>query len=282
MKRKTNSERLQRPAQMSKDEIRRINSQRRRRRQKKIKFALYSVLLVCFIGLAVGLSLTVFFNIDKIETSGSSLYSDTDIIAASGINLGDNLFLTDTGAAAEKITGNLPYAGEARIKRKFPVTLIIEVADTREYAAFDSEQGYVLIDEKGKVLSDCATVLREGVAYISGIYPVKARLCETVVFEDSQTLENITRILGAVKNAGLDKISGINLSDAASITLMHDGRILLKAGGTANFEKKMLRASEALKTEEERNPRAEGTLDLTIDPYAYFRAGTASESETPY
>lgn len=263
---------------MSKDEIRHINRQRRRRRQKKLRLAFYAVLLVCFIGLAVGLSLTVFFNIDKIEMSGSSVYGDTDIITASEINIGDNLFLTDTDAAAEKITGKLPYAGEVRIKRKFPVTLIIEVTDTREYAAFDWEQGYVLIDEKGKVLSNSATVLREGVAYIAGTYPVKAQLCATAEFEDKLTLENITRVLSAIKNAGLDKISVVNLSDTSAITLMYDDRIMLKAGGIANFEKKMLRASEALKTEQDRNPQAEGTLDLTIDPYTYFRAGKVTES----
>lgn len=272
-KKANQKQQVRRPAQMSRDEIRHINNRIRRKKQKRIKLILYSVLLICFIAVAVGLSLTVFFNIQDIEVKGSSVYGDTEIIKASGIQIDDNFFLSDLKGAAKKITGNLPYAGQAKLKRKLPSTLVIDIIDTKEYAAFDWEQGYVLINEKGKVLSNSATVLRDGVSYVSNIYPKKAEICETVEFEDSATFEQITGILTAIKNAELDKISSISLSDMSAITLMYDGRIMLKVGSLTNFERKMLRAAEAIRVEEQRNKAVKGTLDLTIDPYGYFREG---------
>ncbi len=259
--------------QLSRDEIRNINSRKRRHRQKRIRLALYTVLLVCFIAVAVGLSLTVFFNIGQIEVKGSDVYGESDIIKASQIKTGDNLFLVNTNSCEKKITNKLPYIGEAKITRKLPSTLIIECKSTREYAAFDCEEGYILIDENGKVLSTNATVLREGVAYITGIYPVDATLCRTVEFESEETLQNITHILTAVKNADIEKINYLDITDISCVILMYDDRILLKAGSLVNFENKMLRAREAIRSEEQRNASVEGTLDLTIDPYAYFRKG---------
>lgn len=261
------------PAQMSRDEIRHINNKIRRKKQKRIRVILYSALLICFIAVAVGLSLTVFFNIQSIEVKGTSIYGDTEVIKASGVEIGDNFFLSDLRGAAKKITGSLPYAGEAKLKRKLPSTLVIDIIDTKEYAAFDLESGYALINEKGKVLSNSATVLRDGVSYISNIYPIKAELCETIEFEDAAALQQITSILTAIKNAELQKVSSINLSDMSAITLMYDGRIMLKAGTINNFERKMERAAEAIRLEEKRNNAVTGTLDLTIDPYGYFREG---------
>jgi len=242
---------------------------------------LYTVLLLCFIAVAIGLSLTVFFNIGQIEVTGSAVYGEADIIKAAQINIGDNLFLINTSGSAKRIADNLPYVGEANIKRKLPSTLVIECTSTREYAAFDCQEGYILIDEKGKVLSTNATVLREGVAYITGACPTGATLCRTVEFESAETLQNITRILSAVKEANIEKITSLDIADISAVTLMYDDRIMLKAGSLVNFEKKMLRAVEALRNEEQRNASVKGTLDLTIDPYAYFREGKVERTTPP-
>ena len=60
--------------------------------------------------------------------------------------------------------------------------------------------------------------------------------------------------------------------------MMYDDRITIKVGSVANLERKMLRAAKALSAEDERNPAAVGTLDLTIDPYAYFREGKTTQA----
>ncbi len=272
-KRKPSKQQVRRPAEMSRDEIRHINNKIRRKRQKRIKRIIYSALLLCFVAAAISLSLTVFFNIQSIEVIESSIYGDTEVIKASEIQIEDNFFLTDLKGAAKKIEGSLPYVGKAVLKRKLPSTLIIEIIETKEYAAFDFETGYVLINEKGKVLSSSATVLREGVSYISNIYPKSANICDTVEFEDGEVLSNVTSILTAVKEAEIQKITSINLSDISAITLMYDDRIMLKAGSLNNFERKMQRAAKAILAEEQRNKMVKGTLDLTIDPYGYFREG---------
>ncbi len=258
-------------APMSRDEVRHAVSQKRRKRRKRIRMLAYTLLLLCFAGAAVALSLTVFFRIGTITVTGSSVYAKDDIETAAGVHLEDNLFLTNTDAAAKKITAALPYAGKAVITRKLPGTLIIEITDTAALAALDSENGYILIDENGKVLSANAAELSDDIAYVKGLTPSKAVLCETLAFADPASGDALLALLKAVKNAGLTAVTEIDLKKLSAVTLLYDDRITLKAGTMTDIEQKMKRAAKAIKDQEERNPAIRGTLDLTIEPNAYFR-----------
>ncbi len=264
--------------QLSRDEVRRLANSKRLKKRKRIRLLVYALLLLCFAGTAIALSLTVFFQIGTVTVSGSSVYKPADIEKAAGIHIGDNLFLTNTGAAAKKITETLPYAGKAVVTRKLPDTLIIEITDTAQRAALDGENGYILIDETGKVLSAGAAEIGDGVAYVTGISASKAVFCQTIDFADSANKEILLTLLQALKNAGIERITEIRLKDINAITLLYDDRITIKAGGAANMDKKLKRAAEAIKDEDKRNPAVRGTLDLTIDPYVYFREAKKSKS----
>ena len=52
--------------------------------------------------------MSVFFKITKIEVRGNSLYSADEIIAASGIEKGDNLFFINRIAAGSRVVVKLP------------------------------------------------------------------------------------------------------------------------------------------------------------------------------
>ena len=65
---------------------------RRRRRRGRFSF-LYKLLSVVLIVCAIVAGSVIFFRVEEITVSGSTVYSSDEIIAASEVAVGDNLFL---------------------------------------------------------------------------------------------------------------------------------------------------------------------------------------------
>ena len=70
----------------------RNRSTNRRRRRGRFSF-LMKLLCILLIAGAVVAALTVFFKVQSITVSGNARYTSEEIIAASGIEIEDNLFL---------------------------------------------------------------------------------------------------------------------------------------------------------------------------------------------
>lgn len=87
---------------MSADEriVQRSNQRKRKLRRRKI--ILRTVLTAVLLSAGVILALTVFFNINKITVSGDAVYSSEDIINASGISQGDNLIFLSKKRSARQ------------------------------------------------------------------------------------------------------------------------------------------------------------------------------------
>ena len=98
---------------------RRHSNRRRRRGNFGFLYKLLSVLVICA---AVVMALTLFFRVDTIEVTGTERYTEKDVIEASGIQLGDNLFLLNKYEAARSIAEQLPYIDieDIRIRRELP------------------------------------------------------------------------------------------------------------------------------------------------------------------
>lgn len=98
---------------------RRHSNRRRRRGNFGFLYKLLSVLVICA---AVVMALTLFFRVDTIEVTGTERYTEKDVIEASGIQLGDNLFLLNKYEAARSIAEQLPYIDieDIRIRQDQP------------------------------------------------------------------------------------------------------------------------------------------------------------------
>ena len=104
----------------------------RRRRHHRSVAVLYKLLSVVVISGAIVAALTLFFKVETITVSGTTEYSSEEIITASGIQQGDNLFLLNKYEIYESILEKLPYVSSVSISRKLPDTLLIEVTDSNQ------------------------------------------------------------------------------------------------------------------------------------------------------
>ena len=91
-------------------------ARRRRRHRRKGRFAfLYKLMTFLLICGALVAALALFFKVESIEITGTSRYSTDEVERASGVHVGDNLYLMDKNAVASRITQQLPYVETVQI-----------------------------------------------------------------------------------------------------------------------------------------------------------------------
>ncbi|MFQ9053385.1 MAG: cell division protein FtsQ/DivIB [Oscillospiraceae bacterium] len=113
---------------------------RRSRRKRQGNFAfLYRLLTFVMICGAIVAALSLFFKADQIFVTGASRYSQQQVLQASGIRQGRNLFLLNKHQAAAAITDQLPYVESVRIRRQLPNALRIEITECTHPLALEQD-----------------------------------------------------------------------------------------------------------------------------------------------
>ena len=190
---------------------RRHSNRRRRRGNFGFLYKLLSVLVICA---AVVMALTLFFRVDTIEVTGTERYTEKDVIEASGIQLGDNLFLLNKYEAARSIAEQLPYIDieDIRIRRELPDTLLIDVAECGTPLAVIQDGSAWLLSPKGKIVEQLPASQAGDYAVIDGcelLAPsVGTDIALSTEFANQQT--SLLALLAALDAAGLtDRVDAI-------------------------------------------------------------------------
>lgn len=158
-------------------------------KKRKIKKLIALILgIIIIIAVAVTLSLTVFFRIDNVAVTGDEIYNNEDVIAASQINIGDNMFMTSKKKTASGIECTLPYVESAEIKRNLSGTITIKITAATAKLAIDNGDSFTLVSDKGKVLEDGLMTIGDGIIIIDSSPVISAVPGETVEFQDNDDL----------------------------------------------------------------------------------------------
>ena len=236
----------------SRDEIRReqqLRSLKKRRRKKAILYLVLFLLLLC---VGAVLTFTVFFHIADFEVKGNSRYQAQEVIEASGIAKGENLFLCKTEQAAGRIAEKLPYVESVTIKRKLPDKLVITVKEAQLKLAVQQGNSYLIMTESESARAASETV---GEQQANG---------------QSQEKTVLDHLLDAVQETGLSGITRIDLSDLGDIRVVYQGRMEMLLGEDDQLAQKLKLGQEVIAREEESNPDKKGSINLTIPKKAFF------------
>ncbi len=241
--------------------------QKKRRRKRSALFAPLSFLIICA---ALVFAMSVFFRVSGIEVEGNSLYSREEIIEASGIEEGDNLFFINRFSAISRIFAKLPYVEKAVINRTLPNKLVIVVSESRPIACASAEDGTWAIDRSCKLLSKADGADLRGLIRIEGLTPIAPEAGQIIAPGEAESpkVSYLSEILTQIESLGLrDRITYIDMSGISNPTFDYIGRFTVKLGTNENVEYKfqcLLSAVDAL-SEGDR-----GTLDLSIDKRAHL------------
>lgn len=244
----------------------RRSNKRKRRNRGRFGF-LYKVLSLIIILVVIAAGCVVFFRVEDITVTGVSRYTAQEIIDASGVEKGDNLFLVGSSRTAQKIYSTLSYVDEVNIRHALPDGLVINVTERTPAAVIKGDEGWWIIDAKGKILEQVSKPEQAGVAEVSGLTALLPAVGTTLAVEDAEglKLESLMDLLSALEQRDiLGEVSSIDLSSAAEISMVYDGRLTVKMRMSDDFmwQTRVLTESMAQGIIQSNET---GVVDLTLD-----------------
>ena len=272
----------------------RYSHRSRTRRKNRGRFGpLFKLLCVLAVVVALTAGATVFFRVERVSVSGNQRYSQEEIIAASGIHLGDNMYSLNKVRIDRSIRTKLPYVGELTINRALPSTILITVAEwdavaqisvpdpARIFAVQEelleedpkaepvkTAQEPWLISVKGKLLEPAP---KDSAAIpVSGLTPLAPEAGSMLAVPESEKtrLEALTALLAALEEVELsEEITSIRL-EATQLVVRYAGRFNVKMKLNADFQYDLrLMCTVREQMEQRYSVDVTGSIDLTQEKY---------------
>lgn len=251
-----------------------------RRRHKSNMTLHYSAIAIIVLIIFAILSVTVFFNIESVNVFGSSIYTAEEIVAAGGIEDGDNMVRKNMGKAERAITSSLVYIETAEISRRLPSSVEIVVTPCIETASLQDEDGFLIVSRSGKILKITEepvenTLVFYGAAPAEGMKPGM-----TFASEDENKTEVIFELMNRADSGFASKITSFDVSDRLNISCVYEDRIDIEFGVISDMDYKFRLAEEILA--EKISPDAEGRLKMLEDGAQFLSKSDLEHIEESY
>lgn len=230
-------------------------------------FGPMAFVLICF---SIIMAMSIFFRVTKIEVQGNMDYTDEQIVDATGIDKGDNLFFLNRIGACSRLMARLPYLQEARIARVLPNKVIITVSESNAVAMVSSETSNWMIDRDCKLMTPVTESESMGLIQVLGITAHLPAVGDTIQTEDGdeETLSYLCEILTEIEVRGLQsKIADLDMSDPGCPKFVFEDRFNVKFGPQGDTIHKF---GMLLSAVSQLAPGDMGVIDLSIDDKAHF------------
>lgn len=245
-----------------------MRRQNAKKRLKRNLFYIFILVLLCAVFFAV--CFFVFFKVKTIEYTGLTRYSEEEITATLGIELGENLYSFKANELEQKIKDEYPYLGEVNIKRSLPSTLKINIVEKTAKCYLNVHDTYYLLSDDLLVVEESKTPYKDEklvelrcneVAYcIVGKY---------LRFTSEGSYNAYEKLYEAMTKFDIiEKVDYIELKTRFDIYFKYDNRIEVYIGDSIDVDMK-IRFFKGILTKLEEN--AEGYLDLTNTKEASFK-----------
>lgn len=252
--------------------------ERARKRRKRGSNVIYYVSAAVIAAVIfVILSVTVLFNADKIVVEGETIYSEEEIIAASGLTGTENLVRLSTSGIPNRILNQLVCLDSAEVSKIFPSTIKITVTPAVPMANFYYAGMNYVISHVGRVMeiADESADCMEVIGYQPGD---SISIGDYITAADPQQDELIATISAAAEKAGLDSITRLDISDPLGIVITYDNRVRILIGSVLELDQKMTIAVNLVK--EQIRPEERVSLDITNTERAVQRPLTSYTAAT--
>ena len=244
----------------------RKNRNRRRRRRGRFGF-LYKLLSFLVIFAAILMGCVVFFRVNQVVVTGNSRYSAQEVIAASGVELGDNLFLVNRPQTAQSILRKLPYVENAVPVHRLPDTVELHITECTPAAALRFEGSWWLLDARGKLLEQGEKSITEGLPEVRGLHPVEPGVGEwlKVDITEQTKLDGLRYLLTALDGRGMAQgvTDFIDLSASNVIRFGYGEELTVAVPMEGNFDLRVYSLQQTLETFAQQGETVAGTLELT-------------------
>ncbi|HEY5556933.1 cell division protein FtsQ/DivIB [Acetobacterium sp.] len=209
-------------------------AQRRRNKQKRMLKALIMILIV--LGIIGGLSFGALkaseiglFNVAKIEVVGNEIIDAQSVIDASGIKLGESIFLVDMNRANYQINGLLSL-DKLEITKIMPNKILIRMKESTPICAIDFNDKITYISRDGKLIDNGDYLRKTDIPIVFGCESVTVSdIGKKVTVEPYWRFDTVMNILKNLEDHGyLNKISEVRMTDNNTYEIVtKNGTILI-------------------------------------------------------
>ena len=211
-----------------------------RKKKRNALFAPLTFLLVC-VALVFGMG--VFFRVQTIEVEGVVGYTPEEIIEASGIDQGDNLFFINRAGAASRIYSHLTMVETADVEPVLPNRVIIHVRESSAMAYVDWNGVNWILTGNCKMLgTPSAPEELNGLIHVLNVSPdnPEAGKPMAVAEADNLKLSYLQSLLSAMEELymGAD-VDQLDMANAANPTFQYLGRFTVRMGANNNTDYKL-------------------------------------------
>lgn len=226
--------------------------------------------------LVIGLILIILpmFRVGSVEVTGCSYTTAEQIITASGIKNGDELFAVDMQKVVGQVLEQCPYVDKVSISVSFPSKVIITVVERQnvmytefEGAFYSLDAGYYVLEEKQgeTAFSPFLHITLPSIASCA----VGSRIRFSDPDADLSYISTLLEELRATELPG--DLTRVDVSGRFSVYLVLDARYRVKLGRVTQIPLKLQLCGEILKKEAEKGD-AYAEIDLSDPDAATYRA----------
>lgn len=241
---------------------------KKRRKRSGGGFILSLLTFAVVVG-AIITSVTVFLKVADIEVSGTTRYEAADIIAASGIESGDNLFAINKFEVAEKILDEYPYIEQIKIRRRLPDTFTFEITERVPAAYIEGEGNRWLIDNNAYIVELLAKDAAVKVPKITGCEVVTPREGSYLILKNEDQLTALKEVLTSLRKTEMtDKTVRVDMGKLYDINIVMGDRFLIELGDSQELAAKIRMLNAVLS---ELGEYDKGTINVSAIKEARFR-----------
>ena len=239
----------------------------RKKKKKNAFFAPLAFILVC-VALVFGMG--VFFRVQTIEVVGAAEYAPEEIIEASGISEGDNLFFINQASAVSRINARLPLVESARVERSLPNRIVITVQESSAVAYVDWQGLGWILTGNCKLLSSAPIEELTGLIHVGNLTPIEPEAGAFMVVDqaDELKLSYLKSLLSSIEELGITAdVKDLDISNPANPTFRYLDRFTVRMGSNDNTDYKLRMLLSAVMTMEANEA---GTFNLSDGLHVYF------------
>lgn len=218
--------------------MQRAEEKRRRKKQEQRRWKLFRYLLAVA---AMLMAANIFFQISDIQVEGNVLYSESDVIAASGLQLGGSSLAVSDWMVARRIHNELPGISSAVVTLAIPDTLRIRVSETPALAVLETEAGPVMLSRTCEVVNGYSGNEAE-LVHIRGISPVSTDVGQLlgVSAGESTKISYLQELLPTLEKEGmLSSVQDIDISNGSDLHFRYEGRFTVRLGEQEDMRGKL-------------------------------------------
>ncbi len=229
--------------------------------------------------LLVGLLLLLLpmLRVSGIEVTGNHYQTTEEILAAAGLETGDELLALDLQGVVDRIVKECPYVERVSVRVSF-FTVKIEIEERTQVMYTEYGGSFLSFDGNFRVLE-----MTEGEGALSPFLSVKlpavrsASVGARLVFAEQTDMSYVGKLLTALEEAGLyATVTYVDFSERFSLSFVLEGRCRVETGRIADIEEKLTLAQRILA---EKGGVAAGyaVVDVSDTEKPTYRAVDASE-----